>query len=83
MLAQPRLEHVSRAAGQDIASLPGPGVDQHGGVSVPAAQGEVISAEHPRHADLGQGKPQQHPQHGVPRERDSQARQQPGPGTAR
>ena len=83
MLAQPRLQHLRRTARQDIDPLPGLGVDQSGRVRVTAAQGEVIDAEHPRHADLGQGKPQQYPQRGAPRERDSQARQQPRPGTAR
>ncbi len=41
-------------ARQDIDPLPGLGVDQSGRVRVTAAQGEVIDAEHRRHADLGQ-----------------------------
>jgi hypothetical protein len=31
MITQPRLDHVSRAAGQDIHALAGLGVDEHGG----------------------------------------------------
>jgi hypothetical protein len=42
---------------------------------VTAAQREIV-AEHPRHADIEHGKPQEYPQRGVPRERDSQTRQQ-------
>jgi hypothetical protein len=81
--AQPCLQHLSGAARQDIDPLPGLGVDQHGRVDLPAAQREIIDTKHPRHADLGQREPQQHPQGGVPRYRDTQRRQQPRASTAR
>jgi hypothetical protein len=82
MLAQPRLQPFSLAARQDIDALPGLGVDQHGGIDLAAAQGEVIDAEHPRHAELRQREPQQQPQRGMPRQRDAQRRQQPRPSPA-
>jgi hypothetical protein len=81
--AQPRLRHISGAAGQDIDPLPGRGVDQHGRVLMAAAQREVVDAEHEGDAGLGQRKPQQQAQRGMSRDRDAQARQQPGAGAAR
>ena len=76
------LQHVSLPAGQDIDPLAGLGVNQDGRVDLATAQREIINAQHPRHRDLGQGKPQQQAQRGMPRQRDSQRRQQPRPGTA-
>lgn len=46
MPAQPRLKRVGRAVGQHVDPLMALGVDDHGGIAVPAAQSEVIDADH-------------------------------------
>ncbi len=80
MLAQPRFRHLGRAAFHDIDPVPGLGIDQHGRVGMAAAQCEFTGAEHAGNGNLGQRKPQQQAQYGIPRQRDSQHRQHPGPG---
>ena len=83
MIAQPGLQHHGLSAVQHIDPLPSLGAGQNGRVDLAAAQREVINAQHPRHADLRQRKPEQNPQRGMPRQRDSQHRCQPSPGPAR
>jgi hypothetical protein len=82
LAAGENLRCTSLAARHAIDPLPGLGIDQNGRVDLAAAQREVINAEHPRHADLGQGQGQQQAQRGMPGERDSQPRQQPRTGPA-
>ena len=83
MSAQPRLQHLSRAARQDINPFAGLGVDQHGRVDLAAAQREIVDAKHPGDGHLGQREPQQQTQRGVPRERNCQRGQQRRTGAAR
>jgi len=80
--AQPRLRHAGGPARQDIDALPGLGVDHDGGVVVAAAQREVIDAQHAGNGNGRQREAQQHPQGGVPCQRDAQGRGQRGPGPA-
>jgi len=51
MLAQPRDQGLGGAVRQDVDPLAGLGVDDHGGVAVPALEGEVIDAEHAQRQD--------------------------------
>lgn len=46
VLAQPRDQGLGGAVGQDVDPRAGLGVDEHGGVSLASAQGEVVDAEH-------------------------------------
>jgi len=72
MTAQPGLQHIGFAAVQHINPLPALSVDQHGRIDLATAQREVIDAKHPRNADIWQRNPEQDPQRGVPRQRDTQ-----------
>ena len=83
MVPQPLLGDVGGAAGDDVDTPAGLGVDEHGRVDQAAAQREVIDAEHSRHRRLGQGNPEQDPQRRVPGDPDAQRRQQPRRGAAR
>jgi hypothetical protein len=76
--AQPRLNHVSGAAGQDANSLPGRGVDQHGCVLLAAAQREFVEAEDARDPGLRE----QDLLRGIPRDRAAEVSQRPAsPGS--
>ena len=77
--AQPRLHHISGAAGHDVDPLPGLGVDHDRGVIVAAAQREV-DAQHAGNGNGRQRQAQQDPQGSVPRQRDAQRRGQRRPG---
>jgi hypothetical protein len=83
VLAQPRLHDIGGPARQDIDPGPGLGVDQDGRVDLAAAQREVINSQHPGNGHLRQRNPQQRTQRSVPRQRNSEHRQQRRPGTAR
>jgi hypothetical protein len=51
---QPRLEAAGQPVGQDVDPLAGFDVDEHGGVTLAPAQGEVIDAEDAEHPPRGQ-----------------------------
>lgn len=61
--AKPGFQHPCGAAGQDVDAFTRLGVDQHGGVAVTSAQGEVVHPHHPGHPRRGQDT-----QGGVPRQ---------------
>jgi hypothetical protein len=82
MGAQPGLQRVGAAVGQDIDSAAGLRVDQDRGVALPAAQREVVHAEHPRDLEDRQGQTQQAAQRGVPRQSHRQGGQDPRAGAA-
>lgn len=50
VLAQPRCHALGGAVGQDVGPLAGLGIDHHGGIAVPALEGEGVDAEHARDA---------------------------------
>jgi hypothetical protein len=81
MRAQPRLDGVGPAVGQDIEAFAGRRVDEHGGIPVPA-QGEVLHPEHPRHRPRRNRQRHQQPQHRGGRDHHRPQRQQPSPGPA-
>ena len=62
MFAQPGLQRAGGAVGQDVDPLMALGVDHHGGIAVPPAQGEVVDTDHTGHPPGGQRDPQQHAQ---------------------
>jgi hypothetical protein len=82
MSAQPGLDQVGGAGGQDVDAPAGPGVDQDGGVAAAAAQREVVDPEHPGYLLRGQRDPQQDAQHRMAGPRHGQFSQQPRPGPA-
>jgi hypothetical protein len=47
---QPTGHHLGAAPREHVDPGAGVGVDQHGGVVMPSAQGEVIDPQHPRHS---------------------------------
>lgn len=59
MFVQPRFQGVGRAVGQYVDPLMGLGVDDHGGIAVPPAQGEIVDADHAGHPAGGQRYAQQ------------------------
>ncbi|GII56021.1 hypothetical protein Pth03_44100 [Planotetraspora thailandica] len=73
MGTKPGFQDIGGAAGQDVDAFACLGVDQHGGVAVAPAQGEVIHAEHTGHPRLGRRHAQQKAQCGVPGQADSQS----------
>jgi hypothetical protein len=79
---QPAGHHLRTAPGQYVNSGAGVGVDQHGGVVMTSAQGEIIDPQHPRHRVIRQRDAHQGPHGGVPSDHDPERRQQPGRGPA-
>jgi len=47
VFAQPGDQGPGGAVGQDVDAFAGFGVDDHGGIAVPALEGEVVDADHP------------------------------------
>jgi hypothetical protein len=78
-----RLQGVGRAAGQHVDPLMGLGIDDHGGIAVTPAQGEVVDADHAGHPPGGQRDAQQGAQGSVTRQAHGEYRQQTCPRPAR
>lgn len=83
MLTQPRFQRAGRAVRQYLDPLMGLGVDYHDGVAVPAAQGEIVDADHSGHSPGGQRDAQQGAQGRVTRQAHREYRQQTRSRTAR
>jgi hypothetical protein len=77
MVPQPCLGRVRGPARDDIDAAAGLGVDEHGRVGQPAARGEVVDSEHPRHRRAGKRNREENAQRGMPGDGDAQGRQQP------
>ncbi|GHF77547.1 hypothetical protein GCM10017667_01050 [Streptomyces filamentosus] len=83
MLEQPRFQRVGGAVGQYVDPFMDLGVDHHGGVAMPPAQGEVVDADHAGHPPGGQRDTQQGPQGRVTRHAHREYRQQTRSSPAR
>jgi hypothetical protein len=83
MLAQPSLQRVGAAAGQDVDPLAGLGIDEDGGVAMAPLEGEVVHAEDPWHSGRRQRKSRQYPQRSRAGDRDGQAVGETGTRPAR
>ncbi len=82
MGSQPFGHYLGAASGQHVDPGTGVGIDQHGGVVTPSAQGEVIDPQNRRHRVIRQRDAHQDPHSGVPPDRDPESWQQPGGGPA-
>ncbi len=65
IVPQPCFEGFGLAVGQDVDPLVSDSVDDRGAVSVSAAQGEVVHADHPRDRPVRQRDRQQYPHRGM------------------
>ena len=77
MLAQPRFQRGGRAVRQHVDPLMRLGVDHHGGIAVPPAQGGIVDADHAGYPPGGQQDAQGRVTRHVHREYRQQTRSSP------
>jgi hypothetical protein len=85
VVVQPGLEGLRGPLVQQVNRPPGLDIDKHGAVDVPAAQREIIDAQHPRDggAGIGQGADRAQQRRVAGRRRQPAAQPRAGPAAQR